>query len=121
MSDQLSMTLKPASGPLVTFSAAALPSGDVRAITIRRYDNGETLNFQGRAAWALAELATAGSEGCTPIDRPAPRWSHYVWLLRKAGLDVETHHEGHGGPYSGHHARYVLKTPIHVQEIEEAT
>lgn len=110
----------PKPGPFVTFSAAAIPTGDVRQITIRRYDTGETLSFAGRAAWALAQLATAGSEGCTPITHPGPRWSHYTWLLRKAGLNVETIHESHDGPYSGHHARYVLKTPVHVLAIEEA-
>jgi hypothetical protein len=115
---QLAMPLPVPS--FITFAASAIPTGDVRAIKVQRYDNGETLSFVGRAAWALAKLATAGRNGCTPIDHPGPRWSHYTWLLRKAGLDVETIHEGHGGPYTGHHARYVLKTALHVLAIEEA-
>lgn len=110
---------KRAVGSFVTFRASAIPTRDVRTIRIRRFDTGEELSFAGRAAWALAKLATAGSKGCTPITHPGPRWSHYTWLLRKAGLDVETIHEGHSGPYSGHHARYVLKTALEVVEIEE--
>ncbi len=66
----------------------------------------------GREAWALLNLVEAGSRGCTPIDQPAPRWSHYVWLLRGHGFSVETIHEDHGGPFSGTHARYVLHNSI---------
>lgn len=62
----------------------------------------------GREAWALLELVEAGTSGCTPIDNPAPRWSHYVWLLRGHGFTVETIDEPHAGPFSGTHARYVL-------------
>jgi hypothetical protein len=77
-------------------------------------------SFRGRAAWALDRLVTAGPNGCTPIDQPAPRWSHYVFLLRRHGVDIETLHETHGGVYAGHHARYVLRTPVEVIEALEA-
>ena len=66
----------------------------------------------GRDLWALRQLIKAGKTGCTPITRPAPRWSHYIWKLRKAGIVVETMTETHGGPYPGHHAVYVLRSPI---------
>jgi hypothetical protein len=66
----------------------------------------------GREAWALLELVEAGTRGCTPIDNPAPRWSHYVWLLRGHGFMVETIHEDHGGPFSGSHARYLLHDAV---------
>jgi hypothetical protein len=67
----------------------------------------------GRDAWALGELILAGVEGCTPIDQPGPRWSHYVWKLRTVhGLNVETITEQHGGDYAGHHARYVLRQRV---------
>lgn len=62
----------------------------------------------GREAWALLELVEAGTSGCTPIDNPAPRWSHYIWLLRGHGFTVETIDEPHVGPFAGSHARYVL-------------
>jgi hypothetical protein len=66
----------------------------------------------GREAWALLELVEAGTKGCTPIDNPAPRWSHYVWLLRGDGFKVETIHEDHRGPFSGSHARYLLHDKV---------
>jgi hypothetical protein len=67
----------------------------------------------GRDAWALSELILAGGAGCTPIDQPGPRWSHYVWKLRTVhGLDVATLTEQHGGEYAGHHAHYVLRQRV---------
>ena len=66
----------------------------------------------GRDAWALCALIEAGPRGCTPINAPAPRWSAYVFNLRRRGLDIETLHERHGGPYAGNHARYVLNSDV---------
>jgi hypothetical protein len=54
----------------------------------------------------------AGERGCTPIDEPAPRWSGYVFNLRQMGLEIETVHERHGGPLTGTHARYVLRSRV---------
>lgn len=87
---------------------------EIRSVTIRLGEDERTQTFEGRAAWALANLLNAGSAGCTPIDHPGPRWAHYVFLLRKAGLVVETIHEQHYGTYSGHHARYVLRSPVSI-------
>tara|TARA_R110000787_G_scaffold21236_5_gene62938 strand:+ start:1349 stop:1648 length:300 start_codon:yes stop_codon:yes gene_type:complete len=70
------------------------------------------LSFCGRDAWALRELIKAGPNGCTPIDNPAPRWSGYVHNLRRSGVQIDTVHEKHGGPFPGHHARYVLAIPV---------
>lgn len=81
---------------------------------------GRTLNVKGRNAWALDALLRAGERGVTPIERPAPRWSHYVFKLREAGLIVETIDEPHAGTYSGYHARYVLRSAIEVLEEERA-
>jgi hypothetical protein len=75
-----------------------------------------TLDVKGRAAWALSELIEAGDAGCTPIDHPGPRWSDYVFKLKKRGLVIETLDEKHGGPFAGLHARYVLKSPVAVIE-----
>jgi hypothetical protein len=70
----------------------------------------------GRDAWALMELHRAGETGCTPIDHPGPRWSGYVHKLRKLGLRIDTITECHGGPFAGHHARYVLRSRIRILE-----
>jgi hypothetical protein len=71
-------------------------------------------------AWTLGQLITAGVTGCTPITHPAPRWSDYVFKLRREGLNIETVTEKHGGVYAGHHARYVLRTAVSVVEMREA-
>lgn len=67
---------------------------------------------KGRNEWALKELLRKGPQGCTPIDNPAPRWSAYVFNLKRYGLDVETITETHGGPFPGNHARYVLRSVV---------
>lgn len=76
--------------------------------------NGETLKIwvSGRNRYALESLIMAGESGCTPLDNPAPRWSAYVLNLRNEGLDIETIHEPHGGPFSGTHGRYVLRSKV---------
>ncbi|WP_068301165.1 hypothetical protein [Pararhodobacter sp. CCB-MM2] len=67
---------------------------------------------KGRDRWALECLMAAKAKGCTPITTPGPRWSAYVFNLRKLGLDIETITEPHGGEFSGHHARYVLRSQV---------
>lgn len=79
-------------------------------------DDGTPHRFVGRYAWTLKELIDRGPKGCTPIERPAPRWSHYVHILRQAGLNIETIDEKHGGAFSGIHGRYVLHTPVKIIE-----
>lgn len=77
-------------------------------------EGGETLTFEGRTAWALDQLIKAGAGGCTPITHPGPRWSAYVYKLKKAGLIIETIHERHDGQFPGNHGRYVLRTPVEI-------
>jgi len=74
----------------------------------------------GRDAWAFAELVKAGTEGCTPITHPGPRWSAYVRKWRVRGVNIETVHETHGGAFAGRHARYVLRSAIEVIETKTA-
>lgn len=88
----------------LTFSAIIAPNCD--------HSEPRRIMLIGREAWAMLELVEAGIRGCTPIDNPAPRWSHYVWLLRGHGIKVETIHEDHGGPFSGSHARYLLHDAV---------
>lgn len=85
------------------------------SIRIRKAD-GSQMTFAGREAWTLKHLVDAGSTGVTTIDYPAPRWSHYVYKLRKAGLVITTEHEPHRGDFPGHHGRYRLETPLVIVE-----
>ena len=81
-----------------------------------RLPDGSQQSFVGREAWTLRHLMNAGSTGVTTIDHPAPRWSHYVYKLRKAGLAISTDYEGHKGDFPGTHGRYRLETPVVVIE-----
>ncbi len=82
--------------------------------------DGHCYRYVGRIAWALRALINAGECGCTPIDAPGPRWSHYVWVLRRDGIDIETITESHGGPFPGTHARYVLRSPLRIADRDAA-
>ena len=81
--------------------------------------DGLVKHFRGRFAWALDQLVRAGATGVTPLENPAPRWSHYVFVLRREGLPIETIEERHSGPYRGRHARYVLTGPVEILDYEE--
>jgi hypothetical protein len=79
-----------------------------------RLPDGSQQSFVGREAWTLRHLVNAGSIGVTTIDHPAPRWSHYVYKLRKAGLVISTDYEPHKGTFPGTHGRYRLETAVTV-------
>ena len=81
---------------------------------------GDVQQFAGRFAWTLLRLIAAGEKGVTPIEHPAPRWSHYVMILRRAGIAIETIEEKHGGPFPGFHGRYVLRSLVEVVERRDA-
>lgn len=70
------------------------------------------VTLSGRLLWALSSLMAKGGTGCTPISEPAPRWSAYIFDLRAMGVQIETKHEPHAGPYPGTHGRYVLKSQV---------
>lgn len=75
---------------------------------------GPTVKAVGRDGWALLCLVNAGERGCTPITHVGPRWSHYVWKLKRLGLAIETVTENHAGLFPGHHARYVLRSQVEI-------
>jgi hypothetical protein len=85
------------------------------ALAIQLTD-GSRETFVGRAGWALCHLIRVGEVGLTTMDHPAPRWSHYIFLLRKAGLVITTEYERHSGDYPGTHGRYRLETRLSVVE-----
>jgi hypothetical protein len=91
-------------------------SGGIIKLRVRIGDDGPERTLIGRDAWALNMLIERGEAGATPIDAVGPRWSHYIWKIRAAGIVVETIREKHGGDYSGQHARYVLHSPLTVLE-----
>jgi hypothetical protein len=66
----------------------------------------------------IVGIESSHDNGCTPIDQPGPRWSGYVHKLHKAGIVIETIREVHGAPFSGLHARYVLRSLITILEKE---
>lgn len=93
---------------------------DIQSITAAIQPDGGVITVVGRDAWALKQLIEAGPNGCTPLYNPAPRWSHYIYKLRKSGFVVETIHEEHHGPYAGTHGRYVLRSDVKVLKESEA-
>ena len=92
---------------------------DVVWLAVKRED-GTRLTVEGREAWALFHLIGRGALGVTPIDRPAPRWSDYIFKLRARGLEIQALREGHGGSYAGHHGRYVLHDQLVVEDLRRA-
>jgi hypothetical protein len=86
-------------------------------LTVRRTD-GSAFVVTGRDAWALMQLVQAGPAGCTPLTQPGPRWSGYVYNLRRRhGLDIESVEQRHGGAFAGRHVRYVLHSEIQIVAI----
>jgi hypothetical protein len=67
---------------------------------------------KGRTRWALETLIEAGDLGVTSYHKPAPRLAAYIFNLRQLGVDIETVNEPHEGPFSGTHARYILRSTV---------
>lgn len=88
-------------------------------VTARILPNGHAVKVIGRDAWALRNLVAAGPRGCTPIEHPGPRWSHYVFKLRRAGFVIETIEEKHAGQFAGTHARYVLRSSVEIVDASD--
>lgn len=83
-------------------------------VTLTLGEQSRTFELQGRLGWTMAQLAMAGPKGVTTIERPAPRWSGYVHMLRKRGIEIDTEMVPHDGNYPGHHARYRLLSQVTV-------
>jgi hypothetical protein len=88
---------------------------------IASIDSAPPQQFHGRQAWALNELVQAGERGCTPITTPGPRWSDYVFKLRRDRVTIETIDEPHGGSFSGRHAKYILRSRVVVRAIRRSS
>jgi hypothetical protein len=65
-----------------------------------------------RAAFLLDELYKAGAHGLTTIQFPGVRVSAGILHLRRAGVDVQTIYEPHGGEFAGRHGRFVLRSRV---------
>ena len=76
--------------------------------TIHQASGDHNIKVVGRAGWGLLHLINSGPNGLTTLARPAPRWSDYIFKLRRAGFAVSTAEEGHDGTFAGHHGRYTL-------------
>ena len=83
-------------------------------------DGNKPRTFEGREAWALYELIRAGKRGLTVLSNPAPRWSHYIYLLRRDGVKISTTSERHYGPFSGSHGRYRLESRVKLTKASAA-
>lgn len=93
--------------------------GDTVAIKVEM-PSGVRKAFAGRKAWALGHLLDAGQSGITTIDHPAPRWSHYIFQLRRDGIHIHTQEERHGGTFAGRHGRFRLVSSLTVLDREVA-
>ena len=113
MSDLLTFRAE-ARNPDTAVNSAPSP---VIFIRVRRQDGTET-SYPGRAAWMLDALIQRGAAGVSSLECQGPRVSHYVFVLRRSGLQIETVDESHGGAFSGSHARYILKTPLTAVALE---
>jgi hypothetical protein len=73
----------------------------------------------GREAEALVKLVQSGERGLSGIECGATRLAAYVHDLRHHfGLEIETKHEAHGGPFAGSHARYFLVSAVELGNVD---
>jgi hypothetical protein len=85
----------------------------ITRFTLYRGDGAiQHLELKGRVADTLCKLIDAGRDGLTSLENPAPRWSDYIFKLRRRGVEIETLNEEHGGDFPGHHGRYILRSKV---------
>jgi hypothetical protein len=95
-------------------------AGNIIALTAS-VDGGAPKTFKGRFAQTLDLLLQNGEDGLSSLESPGIRLSHYVFVLRREGVDIVTDDERHAGPYAGCHARYKLTSPVEVISREFAS
>ncbi|MCV0428174.1 MAG: helix-turn-helix domain-containing protein [Roseibium sp.] len=87
-------------------------------VLLQRLDvDAKPFAVRGRDGETALRLAEYGERGLTAYDfkgGPPFRLPAYVCDLRKAGLQIRTEREKHD---CGHHARYVLETPVRVLSV----
>ena len=94
----------------------------VQKLTAIIVDEGSerTVKLDGRAAWMLRKLISVGPRGLTTAELPpGMRISHFVFLLRREGFEIEMLREPHGGGYPGSHGRYTLRSTVRIVETEK--
>lgn len=96
-----------------------MPRKAIQKMTVEVLPDGGVITLRGRNAWMLRKLMEAGKTGLTSIEAPAPRNSHYVHELRKAGISIVTEDEAHNGPYPGVHGRYFLRSEVKILSSTE--
>jgi hypothetical protein len=97
MSDLFTMVAEPATFTISAAVSAAVTRRRVGRRTAFNVFEGEcvrTIYPAGRDAWALSSLILAGADGCTPIDNPGPRWSGYIFKLKRNPADAARHGSG---------------------------
>jgi hypothetical protein len=88
-------------------------------ITFRILPDGKPFRLEGRPAWMLKELIIAGERGCTAMQYPGARLSHYIMLLRRDNIGIESVFESHGGQFPGAHCRYCLRSEVVIVDDAE--
>ena len=81
--------------------------------------DGSKFRAVGREAETLIRLVEKGPRGLRAYDFPGGppfRLGAYVFDLRGMGLAIITEREPHA---TGHHARYVLQTPVVIHRVVE--
>ncbi len=85
-------------------------------VTFRRLYDGRVFEVRGQVARTLLALVAATDRGCTALELStwALRLAHYVFCLRRLGLEISMEREKHPG---GWHGRYRLLAPVEVLEV----
>ncbi|MBQ0820985.1 hypothetical protein KBI52_12285 [Microvirga sp. HBU67558] len=81
---------------------------------------GQQLKVTKRLAWMLNLLKERGEKGVTTIEVPGVRMSHYVMMLRRLNLAIETVDVEHPGPFKGTHGKYILRSPVTFLKVVRA-
>jgi hypothetical protein len=104
-----------------TLRTSTAKRGKRIAFNVNEGEDVRTINPAGRDAWALGELILAGETGCTPLTHVGPRWSGYIFKLRRVyRINVESVEEQHGGEFAGRHVRYVLRSRVAFANLGDA-